>query len=528
MDSTSHLRARPGALTGLFRARGGVSAVDRRLLAAAIRAGSPRTDRAMTFASRAANRSRLWLAIAAVLAMVGGSRGRRAVARGLLSIGLTSAVVNGPIKLSLRRKRPAGVILGRPSLVLMPTSSSFPSGHSASAFGFASSVLREWPLAGVPLTAVATTVAYSRVYNGVHYPSDVVAGAGLGVGAAWVAGKLLRGDGRIALPEPEPVAVPSRVVFVTNHDSGNADALDAVRAQLRDGGFEIIRELKVEDATELAELASVPDADRPLVIAAGGDGTVGAAADQLAGTDAVIAILPLGTSNDVARSLGIASDPVRAAAELTTGVVRAIDVGQLVVPGQRDRHFVHAATAGLNVHFAELATQSTVRRRFGRLTYAVAGIRALRRHQPFDCTIEYDGTTETLRLVQLSVINAPVFGGMLDLRIPGARMDDRTLSIIAVEEGPALRLLLGGLLAVAGRRGEGFGVRTITTHRLHAQVDRPLDVSLDGEVVAQLPADFVVKAKGLRVVTPPDHVRQWSTMSGPFRRVAARSARRRS
>ena len=240
-----------------------------------------------------------------------------------------------------------------------------------------------------------------------------------------------------------------------------------------------------------------------MVIAAGGDGTVGAAADELAGTGAILGILPLGTSNDVARSLGISTDPRKAARQLAAGVVRAVDTGRVVVAGERERNFVHAATVGFNVHFAELATSSALRRRFGRLTYAVAGVKALRQHEPFECELRYDGgSTEKLTLVQLSIVNAPVFGGAMDLRVPGARLDDRSLVVIAVEQGSPVRLVLGAVLTTLFRRRDARGVRAFRTHELTVHVERPLDVALDGEISASLPADFEIGADALRVVTP--------------------------
>src|SRR6476646_325353 len=183
------------------RTRRRASALDRRLLRRAVHANHPVADVALRRLSRAANHSKLWMGTAAVLSLTGGSRGRRAALRGLLGIALTSSVVNGPLKLLLRRKRPAAELLGtRPSLVVMPGSFSFPSGHSASAFAFATGVLREWPAAGVPVAGLAGAVAYSRVHTGVHFPSDVVVGAGLGVAAGAIAGVLLSDDPGIKLP----------------------------------------------------------------------------------------------------------------------------------------------------------------------------------------------------------------------------------------------------------------------------------------------------------------------------------------
>ena len=374
-----------------------LGAVDGWLLRQALKSRSPTNDRVLQTTGQAANRSRLWFAVAGVLALAGGSRGRRAAARGLLGIGISSAVVNGPMKYVWRRQRPAAELLGlQPSLISMPRSFSFPSGHSASAFAFATGVAREWPVAGAPVGAAAALVAYSRVHTGVHFPGDVLAGTALGVGAGLLAGKLLRDDPGIALPPATGAPIPTRAVLVASPGSGAAEQLDAARAELRAQGIEIVDELEVDDAHKLADVVALPADDRPLVIAAGGDGTVGACADELAGTGVVLGILPLGTSNDVARSLGISPDPVRAAAGLRSGVVRAIDTGQVTVSGRSPRAFVHAATVGLNVHFAELATKSSLRRRFGRFTYAVAAVRALRQHEPFECELRYDGTTEKL------------------------------------------------------------------------------------------------------------------------------------
>ena len=111
-----------------------------------------------------------------------GARGRRSAADGLASIAVTSGVVNLMLKPLRRRRRPDRVAHAVPLArhVEMPRSTSFPSGHAASAFAFAAGVSRELPAAGLPLHAAAMLVAYSRVHTGVHYPIDVVAGALVG------------------------------------------------------------------------------------------------------------------------------------------------------------------------------------------------------------------------------------------------------------------------------------------------------------------------------------------------------------
>lgn len=143
---------------------------------------TPTLDDPIRRLSNIANNSKLWVAAAGILAVAGGRRGRRAALTGLAAVAANSLVVNVPLKFAARRGRPdreaAQVPLTRQ--VPMPTSSSFPSGHAASAFAFASAVGGSLPVAAVPLRSLATVVGYSRVHTGVHYPGDVVIGALIG------------------------------------------------------------------------------------------------------------------------------------------------------------------------------------------------------------------------------------------------------------------------------------------------------------------------------------------------------------
>ena len=160
--------------------------LDLAIYAAIARTPTPALDDAMSRLSRAADYSRLWLGSAGLLALVGGSTGRRAAAEGLASVAVTSAVVNAAVKPLARRRRPDRLAGEVPVArhVRMPTSRSFPSGHSASAFAFATGVGHVSPAIAVPLRGLAAGVAYSRVHTGVHYPGDVLAGALIGTALA--------------------------------------------------------------------------------------------------------------------------------------------------------------------------------------------------------------------------------------------------------------------------------------------------------------------------------------------------------
>lgn len=143
---------------------------------------TPTIDAGLRRLTRAADYSKIWLGTAAVLAVVGGPTGRRAAVTGVVSIGITSAVVNQGVKRFANRGRPdrqGAEHLARH--VVMPESTSFPSGHSASAWAFAESVGNTLPLLGVPLRLSAAAVSYSRIHTGVHFPGDVIVGSLIGM-----------------------------------------------------------------------------------------------------------------------------------------------------------------------------------------------------------------------------------------------------------------------------------------------------------------------------------------------------------
>jgi membrane-associated phospholipid phosphatase len=169
-------------------------AVDTAVYGAIAASETPSLDVAMRGLSRVADQSKLWFATAAAMALLGGSGGRLAARQGLVSLGIASGFTNLVAKPLTTRRRPArkeAEELARRH-VQMPRSSSFPSGHAASAFAFATGAGNAQPLLSAPLRALATLVGYSRVHTGVHYPADVLAGAFIGVSAAELAARLLR------------------------------------------------------------------------------------------------------------------------------------------------------------------------------------------------------------------------------------------------------------------------------------------------------------------------------------------------
>ncbi|MGW5396464.1 phosphatase PAP2 family protein [Streptomyces sp. NPDC003952] len=303
--------------------RGAVARGDRRLFDLVAGRHWPGADRVLPRLGRAANHGLLWGGAAAGIAVLGSAGARKAAVRGVASLALASATINTVGKWSVRRARP--VLDGVPAtrqLTTQPRTTSFPSGHAASAFAFTAGVALESPLWGAAVAPLAASVAFSRVYTGVHYPSDVLAGAALGVAAGLVVHRLTRdvaearivpGDERAAAGAP---ALPDGegLTVVVNTGSGTAAAtrLDVLlRERLPKA------ELVECEGPELgAELASA--AERATVLGVcGGDGTINAAATAALRAGIPLAVFPGGTLNHFALDLGLAGieDTCRAVAD---------------------------------------------------------------------------------------------------------------------------------------------------------------------------------------------------------------------
>ena len=162
-----------------------IDSLDRAVYRVIAQTATPTLDHDLRVLSRSADHSVLWLSIAGALAVVPG-RPRRAALLGAASIAVASVNVNAVAKMLLRRQRPDRVTAAVPLArqVRMPHSTSFPSGHSASAFAFASAVGTQLPRIALPLQLLAAAVAYSRIHTGVHYPSDTIVGASIGMASA--------------------------------------------------------------------------------------------------------------------------------------------------------------------------------------------------------------------------------------------------------------------------------------------------------------------------------------------------------
>jgi len=177
MSSQRETENHPSALAQVLSE---ADAIDRAVYIAIATTDTPVLDGPMTRLSDLANYSRLWFGVAGALAVFGGRPGRQAALRGLLAVGVASAVANLVVKNIFDRRRPHRPDHPERRAARMPDSTSFPSGHTASAFAFAFAASSSMPLLALPLVSLAAAVGYSRVHTGVHYPGDVLVGFILG------------------------------------------------------------------------------------------------------------------------------------------------------------------------------------------------------------------------------------------------------------------------------------------------------------------------------------------------------------
>ncbi|MFE3292826.1 bifunctional phosphatase PAP2/diacylglycerol kinase family protein [Rhodococcus sp. NPDC059234] len=309
-----------------------------------------RVDGGLRALSTAANHSVLWMGVAAAMSLTG-PRARRAAIRGLLSVAGASALSNAVLKpLFPRRRPPAGTeeFAQRRGLPA-PRSSSFPSGHSASAAAFVTGVALEYPAVGAAVAPLGAAVAYSRVHTGVHWPSDVVVGAAVGGVLAWTTRRwwAVRDQEPATLGPDHPAQALAEgdgmVVFV-NAGSGAGD--DDTRAEVEE---HLPRAPIVEldsDGDFGDQIDEVVSARSPGALGVcGGDGTVVTVASAAVRHGLPLAVFPGGTLNHFARDAGV-GDVSSTALAVAEGSAELVDLGAVRIDGGAEATFVNTASLG--------------------------------------------------------------------------------------------------------------------------------------------------------------------------------------
>jgi diacylglycerol kinase (ATP) len=319
--------------------------------------------------------------------------------------------------------------------------------------------------------------------------------------------------------EPEPTAL-----IVNPAARSGEEAFRTARARLAELGVPLVLAEVTQEPSELKERIrrSLALGARTVVVG-GGDGSLSAAAGLLLEAGAAMAVLPLGTGNDFARSLGLPLDLEGACAVAAGGQRRQVDVGAV-----NGRPFLNAASVGVSTAVTERLTDE-LKRRLGRGAFAVAAAREALLHQPFEAELRTEEGAKTLWVHQVVVGNGRYHGGGR-LVAPQATLEDRRLNVYAIgarraelpAESPAdpsaeppaesagsadrvrdwWTLLRVGM---ALRRGRHLHHPQVTHLRvrwleLSCAPEQALDV--DGELAGQTPARFEVWPAALQVLAP--------------------------
>ena len=237
------------------------------------------------------------------------------------------------------------------------------------------------------------------------------------------------------------------------------------------------------------------------LILGGGDGSVSSVVDFLAHHDTPLGLLPLGTANDFARTLGIPQDIEGACKTIAEGKLVDIDLG---LAG--DNYYVNVASVGLGVE-ATRALSPWLKRSTGPLAYPVAAIKAFLTHEPFSARLTFpDGDHEPVeydRLLQVAVGNGRFYGGGMVVASDSG-IDDKTLDIYAIDLGRHRNLIGAARYLKSGDFIKTEGVHHFRTSRVRLETEPDLPVNIDGEVVTRTPQDFSVAHNALDVLVPQE------------------------
>jgi diacylglycerol kinase (ATP) len=238
----------------------------------------------------------------------------------------------------------------------------------------------------------------------------------------------------------------------------------------------------------------VGDGPIDCIVAAGGDGTLVRLIPRAIELGVPVGLIPSGTFNELARTLGIPFEIGAACDAIVAGRTRTIDVARV-----NGVHYVNEASIGISSRAARLQT-GEFKRRFGFLAVISSVLRALWYSRPMEAAVVFGQTLERFRTVQLTIANSSRFGGLFS--VGDAAIDDGWLDLYSVEIEGVREAFSVARAALQGKRQSVPGLRMLRSARFDVQTRRPHRISADGEPAGVTPAVFEVLPKALRVIVP--------------------------
>lgn len=286
-----------------------------------------------------------------------------------------------------------------------------------------------------------------------------------------------------------------RALFLVNQQSRRGQqSLPQATRQLRQLGFELLEE-STESPEQLPEVICRYRDKVELVIVGGGDGTLNAAAAGLVETQLPLGILPLGTANDLARTLGIPPSVPQACDIIARGRKLPIDLGYV-----NNKYFFNVASFGISTKITEQLTQDA-KKRWGIFAYAATALRVLWQTRPFQAEIRLNGESIKVKTVQISVGNGLFYGGGLAIA-HDATINDQKLDLYSLEIDHWWQIIPILPAMAQGRQATWPRVMTRQAKDLEVFTRHPHLINTDGEITTQTPAHFRVLPKALTVLVP--------------------------
>jgi YegS/Rv2252/BmrU family lipid kinase len=293
--------------------------------------------------------------------------------------------------------------------------------------------------------------------------------------------------------------VPKEAVLIVNTRSRRGQQLLAeASAKLEAAGVRLIAKhsIRKPGADLIPTMKAAVRDGAPMVIVGGGDGSLSCTVDEVVGRDCVFALLPLGTANSFARTLGIPLDLDGAVHTIATGKRRRIDAGAI-----DDDYFVNGSAMGLSPMIA-CTIPHKLKRYFGRPGYLLWSIWCLARFKSFKLTVEGPDGAETLDALEVRILNGSYHGGIKVLE--DEPIDDGKIVIEAVSGRARTTLASNWLRLLLRLPRKERQVRRFEGRSLRLSTQPPLPISIDGEVLARTPVNARVAERAIEVVVPSE------------------------
>jgi len=294
----------------------------------------------------------------------------------------------------------------------------------------------------------------------------------------------------------ETMPLPRSAALIVNARSRKGRRLfRQACALLKAAGIELLFAHAVRRPAEMPDrVREAVKAGAPMVIVGGGDGSISCTVDEVVGSDAIFAVLPMGTANSFARTLRLPLDLPGAIEVIAGGRARTIDLG--MIDGD---YFANCASIGIAPQIAETVPHG-LKAWLGRPGYLLWAARQLAVFHPFRLTVGEGAEAETLEAVEVRIANGPYHGGVA--LVDEARLDSGRIVVQAVI-GETRRTLVGNWIAsTLHLRARHYTTREFEGEAIRVATDPPLPISIDGEVLAETPITARVARRAIRVAAP--------------------------